>query len=73
MAVAVGLEPTMTGLTVRRLTSLATPQDQEAGAGAGVGETFLLPAPAYCLLEWRRRRESNPYRPVYKTDALIAS
>ena len=27
LAVAVGLEPTMTGLTIQRLTNLATPQD----------------------------------------------
>ena len=27
LAVAVGLEPTMTGLTIQRLTNLATPQN----------------------------------------------
>ena len=31
LAVAVGLEPTMTGLTVRRLTNLATPQNKDEG------------------------------------------
>jgi hypothetical protein len=44
----------MVALTMRCLTNLATPQN---GTDA---QRFA----------WRRRRESNPYRSVYKTDAL---
>src|SRR5881227_2349609 len=65
----------MAALTVRCLTNLATPQEifTEPLAVASGSNTQGPPRLAVSYEHWRRRRESNPYRSVYKTDALLSS
>ena len=74
MAVAEGLEPSITGLTIRRLTNLATPQknwlrEQESNLRWLAYETNELPL-LYSRNVWMRRRELNSHQLVYKTSAL---
>jgi hypothetical protein len=75
MAVAEGLEPSITGLTVRRLTNLATPQEnwlreQESNLRYLAYETNEQPL-LYSRNVWMRRRELNSHQLVYKTSALV--
>ena len=71
---AEGFEPSVAGLTIRCLTSLATPQknwlrEQESNLPVLVYETNEPPL-LYSASSWLRRRESNSYHLVYKTSAL---
>ena len=75
MAVAEGFEPSIAGLTIRCLTSLATPQknwlrEQESNLRLLAYETNELPL-LYSRNVWMRRRDSNSHSLVYKTSTLV--
>ena len=58
---AVGLEPTMTGLTIRRLTNLATPQNiSDLRSKISDCLLHLHTAPAYCLLMMEAMKGLEP-------------
>ena len=72
---AEGFEPSVAGLTVRCLASLATPQknwlrEQESNLRWLAYETNELPL-LYSRNVWMRRRDSNSHSLVYKTSTLV--
>ncbi len=70
----------MAALTVRCLTSLATPQENCYGTASGseriIDSALVVTSARYRLRfcnNWLRRRDSNSHHLVYKTSALLSN